>query len=98
MKSYAIALSAILLSACGAQPGARPEGVQVSGEVRAKCQREAMAIYPVAYKMEAPPIATRPTRPTTAFDPGPPTPEDTNATARLDRINACLRNAAGQKE
>ena len=98
MKSYAIVLSAILLSACGAQPGARPEGVQVSQEVRAKCQREAMAVYPVAYKMEAGPVSMKPPRPTTAFDPAPPPPEDTNATARLDMINACMRNAAGEKK
>ena len=98
MKSYAIALSAILLSACGAQPGARPEGVQVSGEVRAKCQRDAMTMYPVAYKMGGAPISSQPPRSPTAFDPPPPPPEDTNAAARLDWINACLRNAAGQKE
>ena len=97
MKSYAIALSAILLSACGAQPGARPEGVQVSGEVRAKCQREAMAVYPVAYKMEARSAPMTPPRSPTAFDPPPPPPEDTNAAARLDSINACVRNAAGEK-
>jgi hypothetical protein len=98
MKSYAIVLSTILLSACGAQPVARPEGEQVSREVRAQCQREAMAMYPVAYKMEAGSLSMKPPRPTTAFDPAPPPPEDTNATARLDQINACVRNAAGKKK
>jgi hypothetical protein len=101
MKSYAIVLSAIILSACGSPPGTRSDGMQVSREVRAKCQREAMTMYPVALKMggtSGGAMAMTPPHPTTAFDPAPPASEDTNATARLDMINACLRTGAGEKK
>jgi hypothetical protein len=96
MKSYVIALSAALLSACAAQSGAPASDVQVSREVRDQCHREAAHMYPVSLKMDR--TSMPPPRTTSAFDPSPPQPEDANAKDRLDMITTCLRARADEQK
>jgi hypothetical protein len=96
MKSYAIVLSAALLSACAAQSGAPSGSVQVSREVRDQCHREAALMYPVSLKIDRTPGAPPPT--TSGFAPSPPQPEDANLKERTDMIAACLRAKADEKK
>jgi hypothetical protein len=100
MKSYAIILSAALLSACAAESGSTDSQAQkmaragISNSAREQCQRESVQMYPV--NLQAPGDfklgpATGPTDPlATAYGPHP-SGVDSNADIRSKWVAECMR-------
>jgi len=102
MKSYAIVLSAVLLSACAAEPGTIQNGAKprLSAAERDQCQREATQMYPVALDMNAQtsgpsgqPAGDIPA----AYGPHP-SATDKNADLRSKMVAECYRDKESKKQ
>ena len=107
MKSYAIILSAALLSACAAESAStdsrspKVPRAGISNAIREQCQRESVQMYPV--NMQAPNDfklgpATGPTDPlASAYGPHP-SGVDSNADIRSKWAAECMRAKENEKE